>query len=327
MITTKLLKSIDACKSGIAFFEEQFPSGKASFAKATDACLNHKHADYAAWLAQYCPNIPGATWEVRLALQRNEDERAFMEHNFPEQHVRATLGLEKKGKSMTEFTRFPKIPRYSRTAVITEKLDGTNVSIFIGEDGEFLTGSKNRWITPDDDNYKFSKWAHAHKEELLQLGPGRHFGEWWGGGIQRKYNLKDDDKRFSLFNVMRWTTHPSQLVVQPFPSNTFITLSKYAKCTIDTVREVVNYLKGSTEFDVLRRNEILPACVGLVPILWNGPFDDMPIDLILWALSKEGSRAVSGFMNPEGIVIHHIAANKSFKKTIKNDDKHKTTSC
>ena len=84
MITTKLLKSIDACEDGIMFFKEQSPSGKASFAKATDACLNHKHADYAAWLAQYCPNIPGATWEARLALQRTNTNRAYLARNCPD---------------------------------------------------------------------------------------------------------------------------------------------------------------------------------------------------------------------------------------------------
>ena len=39
-------------------------------------------------------------------------------------------------------------------------------------------------------------------DELFKLGPGRHFGEWWGQGIQRNYGLKE--KRFSLFNVKRW---------------------------------------------------------------------------------------------------------------------------
>lgn len=36
----------------------------------------------------------------------------------------------------------------------------------------------------------------------MLLGPGRHFGEWWGSGIQRRYGI--DEKRFSLFNVGRW---------------------------------------------------------------------------------------------------------------------------
>lgn len=103
---------------------------------------------------------------------------------------------------MIDFMRFSKIARLSRDIVITEKIDGTNAQICIGDDGEFVVGSRNRWITPENDNYGFAKWAMEHKEELLQLGTGRHFGEWWGSGIQRRYGL--DEKRFSLFNVHKW---------------------------------------------------------------------------------------------------------------------------
>lgn len=37
------------------------------------------------------------------------------------------------------------------------------------------------------------------------LGPGRHYGEWWGSGIQRGYGLPKGEKRFSLFNTTRWS--------------------------------------------------------------------------------------------------------------------------
>jgi len=100
-----------------------------------------------------------------------------------------------------EFKPFSKIPRLSRDCVITEKIDGTNASITITEDGQFLTASRNRFITPEDDNYGFSRWAHEHKEDLMKLGVGTHFGEWWGNGIQRGYDVPE--KRFSLFNVMK----------------------------------------------------------------------------------------------------------------------------
>ena len=102
-----------------------------------------------------------------------------------------------------EFEPFQKIARLSRNCAITEKIDGTNACIAITEDGEFLTGSRTRWITPADDNFGFSKWAHDHKDELMNLGPGKHFGEWWGAGIQRRYG--QTEKRFSLFNVSRWS--------------------------------------------------------------------------------------------------------------------------
>lgn len=102
-----------------------------------------------------------------------------------------------------EFESFPKISRLKRQCVITEKIDGTNAQIAITEDGGFFTGSRNRWITPEDDNYGFARWAYENKEELLKLGVGRHYGEWWGQGIQRRYGL--NEKRFTLFNVHRWT--------------------------------------------------------------------------------------------------------------------------
>ena len=103
-----------------------------------------------------------------------------------------------------DFQEFRKIPRLSRDIVITEKIDGTNGVIGIGEAGEFFVGSRSRWLSPETgDNHGFLLWAFAHKEELLGLGSGYHFGEWWGLGIQRGYNLKE--KRFSLFNVHRWS--------------------------------------------------------------------------------------------------------------------------
>lgn len=136
-----------------------------------------------------------------------------------------------------EFQEFRKIPRLSREIIISEKIDGTNAQVIIEEfdeskhlhplsvelyvdpvpicnDGltpEFIpthcmaiyAGSKTRIIYPNDDNYGFARWVQEHAHELAQLGPGRHFGEWWGQGIKRKYGLKE--KRFSLFNVSRWS--------------------------------------------------------------------------------------------------------------------------
>lgn len=105
----------------------------------------------------------------------------------------------------TDFEKYPSIPRLKRTMIITEKIDGSNAQILIGENGEFLTGSRNRWITPEDDNFGFSTWAHANKDALVaELGFGRHYGEWWGEGIQRRYGIVG--KRFSLFNTSRWAT-------------------------------------------------------------------------------------------------------------------------
>lgn len=112
---------------------------------------------------------------------------------------------------MTEFQQFPKIARFSREVVVTEKIDGTNAQIFIEDDGVTMhAGSRSHWLTPGKrtDNHGFAAWVADHHDELLTLGPGRHFGEWWGTGINRGYGLSE--KRFSLFNVSKWADPASR---------------------------------------------------------------------------------------------------------------------
>lgn len=126
------------------------------------------------------------------------------------------------------FEKFEKIPRLCRDVTITEKIDGTNAQVLIMPEGlitseaptmvgnltakvtcpagdvlHVYAGSRNRFIQPGKDNFGFAAWVLDHAEELaFGLGVGRHFGEWWGYGIQRGYGL--DHKRFSLFNTKRW---------------------------------------------------------------------------------------------------------------------------
>ncbi len=119
-----------------------------------------------------------------------------------------------------EFKPFPKLSRLSRACTVTEKIDGTNSQIYIENkalvevtippalalmgDLVMFAGSRSRWINPLDDNFGFAKWAIENAEELFKLGAGQHFGEWWGSGIQRGYDLPKGEKRFSLFNTHRW---------------------------------------------------------------------------------------------------------------------------
>lgn len=83
-----------------------------------------------------------------------------------------------------EFQGFPKMSRLSRDVIVTEKIDGTNAQIFISEPDDngnmiMMAGSRTRWITPDNDNAGFARWCRDNAQELMRLGPGRHFGEWW----------------------------------------------------------------------------------------------------------------------------------------------------
>jgi RNA ligase len=206
-----------------------------------------------------------------------------------------------------EFVGFPKMARLSRPVIVTEKIDGTNAQIFIecvpvawphdatlenelystvpgGAESKLImrVGSRTRYLREGEDNHGFFAWCRRNAEELFKLGHGRHFGEWWGCGIQRGYGLKE--KRFSLFNTQRWT---------------------YMLDDDDDKREVV------------------PYCCHIVPILWQGMFDTKEIRAQMDELTVSGSRAVPGFMKPEGIVIWHDAGHVGFKKTIEKDEQRK----
>ena len=207
-----------------------------------------------------------------------------------------------------EFKGFPKLARLNREMVITEKLDGTNASIFIqhrdleklvddtrgnmvnipdsniiavSNDNQYTmrVGSRTRWIIPGNDNYAFAQWCQINNEELFKLGEGHHFGEWWGSGIQRGYNLPKGEKRFSLFNTARWADDGT---------------------------------------------DVRPLCCHVVPVLYKGIMNTNAIDYTLIQLIATGSIAALNYDNPEGIVVFHTAANQSFKITIKDDESPKS---
>ncbi len=61
-------------------------------------------------------------------------------------------------------------------------------------------------------------------------------------------------------------------------------------------------------------------CCHAVPVLYQGLFTTEAILDALDVLRDKGSLAAPGFMNPEGIVVFHLAAGIGFKKTIDKDE-------
>lgn len=100
------------------------------------------------------------------------------------------------------FQAFRKIPRLFRSVVVSEKLDGMNGAVVVTEDGQVLSQGRKRFLTLEDDDHGFAAWVKEHEDELRELGPGVHYGEFWGHRINRGYGLKE--KRFSLFNVKKF---------------------------------------------------------------------------------------------------------------------------
>lgn len=188
---------------------------------------------------------------------------------------------------MTEgFQPWPKIARLGKLVMtVTEKIDGTNAQVHIinpmlaVEQGIPLlaevnglgiaAASRNRYVTREKDNAGWAKFVQENAEELAKLGEGRHYGEWWGHGIQRGYGLSE--KRFSLFNTFRWA--------KPYVA-----------------------MKMGYGYDVK-----FPRVCELVPLLYHGPVDLKVAETWMDNLAdpdQGGSRAAPGWLKPEGIIIN-----------------------
>lgn len=143
------------------------------------------------------------------------------------------------------FQEFQKIARLKREVVVTEKIDGTNAAIIITDDGQIACQSRTKFITTSDDNKGFANWVEKNKVELINtLGPGTHFGEWWGSGIGRSYGLKE--KRFSLFNVHRWHTDSEDYRCIEAPLCFVVpTLAHIKKFSTEEVDKVMAELKSN----------------------------------------------------------------------------------
>jgi hypothetical protein len=210
------------------------------------------------------------------------------------------------------FESFGKIARLRREVIVTEKIDGTNAAVVIvdedamdmeeserlfawnhmivaEEPGKWaiLAQSRKRLIVPNDDNAGFARWVYDNAEELYSgLGPGRHFGEWWGQGIQRTYGLSH--KRFSLFNVSRWRDQHG-----------------------------TNDQLDFTVLDEKRERQVLPAMCHVVPIIdIHEEFDTERINENLESLRRMGSVAAPGYSKPEGIVVQHVVSRTLFKVSL-----------
>lgn len=154
-----------------------------------------------------------------------------------------------------EHQKWPKIKRLTTLRmVITEKMDGTNAQIHFDDEGFFYVGSRNRWLYEDEDNFGFYKWVMENHKELFQiLGPGRHYGEWAGKGIQHGYGMAD--RKFFSFH---------------------------------------------TSLSLFDTKLVQP-----VPVMYAGEFRTLePVYDCIEYLRKNGSIAVPGCMNPEGVIVN-----------------------
>lgn len=120
-----------------------------------------------------------------------------------------------------EFKSFEKISKFTGIAMtITQKIHGTNAQIRIYEQDGVIkcqAASRTRDIFVGDDNFGFARYVKDNEVEIIEkLGPGTHFGEWAGPGINSGEGLSE--KKFVIFNHYRYPAErplPPQMVVVP----------------------------------------------------------------------------------------------------------------
>ena len=162
------------------------------------------------------------------------------------------------------FEPWPKIPRLYSECTITEKIDGTNAQILIldkrvdavnvaavggqykeTDSGYIFAFSRKKQIWPGSDNFGFASWVYENAQEIESvLGFGRHFGEWWGQGVQRGYGLKE--KRFSLFDSHNcgWLNDPDMRKEYGVKSNLFAVPQLWkGRFSFGVLREAVQILE------------------------------------------------------------------------------------
>lgn len=111
------------------------------------------------------------------------------------------------------FKKYMHIERYGKAEVegieigqcyIFPKLDGTNASVWLDDDGAIKCGSRNRELTLDDDNAGFCKWVDDnfdHFTKFFKERPDlRLYGEWLVPHTLKTYN-EDAWRKFYIFDV------------------------------------------------------------------------------------------------------------------------------
>jgi hypothetical protein len=210
-------------------------------------------------------------------------------------------------KNWIEYTPHRKTHRLFRDVIISEKLDGTCGCVLVQPDGTVQAGSKNRLLTLEQDNFGFCAWVKAHEDELRGLGVGDHRGEYWGHGINRAYGMSGGDRRFSLFNVSRWNR-------EIFESNESAQVARSQEMNRHRRVPVDYYPQQFVE---------PPNCCEVVPVLHRGLFSTETVAGVAEHLRATGSRAMPGFMNPEGVVVFLVSSGHLYKVTLENDGQHK----
>ena len=167
---------------------------------------------------------------------------------------------------MQVFTKYPHLERLGTdevedillgTCYLFPKIDGTNASVWMNQEGEICAGSRNREITPENDNQGFAAFVQKNAEvfrTFFEKNPRCIlYGEWLVPHTLKTYK-KDAWRKFYIFDVLE--------------EETFLPYYEYVKmldcfantdvCVVPVLCIVVNPTEGDIFREASHNSFLLP---------------------------------------------------------------------
>lgn len=224
-----------------------------------------------------------------------------------------------------EFQPFPKIARLNRYITITEKLDGTNAAVVIVPTFSsqiaadiYLTNTGKAPLLVSDTERALAEgditaivWDDAN-----QLSGWTLFAQ----SRTRFITPKQDNYGFA-----DWVQRNAEALVATLGEGTH-----FGEWWGAGIQRKYGLTGGDKRFSLFNTSRWVHPIVpddfekvpglGVVPVLYEGPFSQDAIDDALQNLRDYGSAAEEDFDRPEGIVIFHHASREMYKITLEGDD-------
>lgn len=194
------------------------------------------------------------------------------------------------------FRAWPKTPRLFKDMVITEKIDGTNACVVVR-------------LLPEEE---WGVAAGGYDGSIAVIGNDPYYGVY----VQSRNRLITPEKDNAGFAA--WVKENAAGLVETlgegYHYGEWYGQGIQRKYGLDHKRFAL--------FNVNRYGDLdLSAVPNLetVPVLFEGEFDTQTVWNVYFDLMDNGSVAVPGYLNPEGIIVFHSASQNVYKVTEAGD--------
>lgn len=198
-----------------------------------------------------------------------------------------------------EFEAFPKIGRLKRPIVISEKLDGTNAQILITSivaiEDPYVCTEYSIPVTYNSIDYLV---MFASRNKYIKVGDDNY-------GFAAHFTPLADKLVEALGEGRHYGEWWGKGVARGYG------LTEKRLSLFNTMRWEAPE----------QRDRLAAVGIHVVPTLYHGPMTDT--SPYLQQLREKGSVASPGYMDPEGIIVYHMATRTLFKETLDKDEEPK----